>query len=191
MGLISRVSSRTYRIINFYLKKKARIFNLPTKMANVYMDITIDGAAIGRIEMELNDEVVPKTCANFRALCTGEAGFGYSQSTFHRIVPRFMVQGGDFTKGDGTGGKSIYGTTFEDENFKLGHPEPGILSMANSGPNTNGSQFFITVDKKGCDWLDDKHVAFGKVIAGYDTVVKRIESSRDKKVLVAACGVIE
>nr|XP_037862840.1 peptidyl-prolyl cis-trans isomerase A-like [Chlorocebus sabaeus] len=160
----------------------------------VFFDIAVDGEPLGRVSFELFADKVPKTAENFCALSTGEKGFGYKGSCFHRIIPGFMCQGGDFTRHNGTGGKSIYGEKFEDENFILKHTGPGILSMANAGPNTNGSQFFICTAKT--EWLDGKHVVSGKVKEGMN-IVEAMEhfGSRNgktsKKITIADCGQLE
>ncbi|TDG49734.1 hypothetical protein AWZ03_003972 [Drosophila navojoa] len=161
---------------------------------HVFFDVTADGEKLGRISMELRTDVVPKTAENFRALCTGEKGYGYKGCPFHRVIPNFMCQGGDFTNQNGTGGRSIYGHKFPDENFELKHSGAGTLSMANAGPNTNGSQFFICMGKTS--WLDNKHVVFGKVIDGME-VIRKIESmgsnsgKTSKRIIIEDCGDLE
>nr|XP_002758672.4 peptidyl-prolyl cis-trans isomerase A-like [Callithrix jacchus] len=157
----------------------------------MFFDITINSKPLGHVSFELCADEVPKTAKNFCALSTEEKGFGYKGSCFHRIIPGFMCQGGDFTRHNRTGGKSIYGEKFDDENFNLKHTGPGILSMANAGPNTNGSQFFICTVK--IEWLDGKHVIFGKVKEGINIVeaMERYGSGdgrTSKKSTIADCG---
>ncbi|GFZ42339.1 peptidylprolyl isomerase [Saitozyma sp. JCM 24511] len=171
---------------------------------NCFFEIEIGGKPAGRVEFKLYDDVVPKTAANFRGLCSGKKptgeplpkGFGYQATAFHRVIPGFMVQGGDFERNDGTGGQSIYGSKFDDENFEKKHDKAGLLSCANAGPNSNGSQFFITtVDK--CEWLDGKHTVFGEVVSGMDTI-KLLEKTgnkdgkvpADKKGVIKSCGTV-
>ncbi|EEH21601.1 peptidyl-prolyl cis-trans isomerase H [Paracoccidioides brasiliensis Pb03] len=167
----------------------------------VFFDITLGGQELGRIKMELFADVTPRTAENFRQFCTGEAknargkSQGYKGSKFHRVIKEFMIQGGDFINGDGTGSASIYGSgKFADENFKISHDGPGLLSMANSGPNTNGCQFFITTT--ATPFLNNKHVVFGQVIEDKDNVVRRIENTNTKRdkpnqdVVIAQCGQI-
>merc|ERR1712195_432520 len=190
-----QASMRSYAIV-----RHIRPFCAGVTNPRVFFDMTVGGNDAGRIEIELRADVAPRTAENFRALCTGEKGVGesgkplhYKGSKFHRVITQFMRQGGDFTRGNGTGGESIYGEKFADENFQLKHTGPGTLSMANAGPNTNGSQFFLCTVKT--DWLDGKHCVFGNVTGGMD-VVQKIEAvgsgsgATSKPVVIADCGQI-
>lgn len=182
-------------IENFDNEKKPER-KIDINSGNPYFIIGINGEPIGKMKFELFDDEVPKTCANFRYLCAkgmnGENEGCYKNSIFHRVIKNFMIQGGDFTNFDGTGGKSMYGTNFEDENFNLKHNQPGLLSMANSGPNTNGSQFFITLVET--PHLDDKHVVFGILLDGFDILkkIENLETNEDKplqEVKIIDCGI--
>lgn len=168
----------------------------------VFFDISIDGKHAGRFIFGLFGKTVPRTVENFRALATGEKinavgkRIGYKGSRFHRIIKDFMIQGGDFTRGDGRGGESIYGAKFEDENFKIRHTRRGLLSMANAGPNTNGSQFFVT--SVATPWLNNRHVVFGTLLPGHaenEKLLKMIEDlpknqndDPKAKVIISKCG---
>jgi cyclophilin family peptidyl-prolyl cis-trans isomerase len=142
--------------------------------SKVFMDVRVDGFGTGRLVFELFDQDLPKTCENFKCLCSGEKGYGYDKSVFHRIIPGFMAQGGDFTNHNGTGGKSIYGPRFDDEGFTHKHDARGLLSMANSGRNTNGSQFFVLFAPQ--PHLDEKHVVFGKLVEDKERMLSKMES---------------
>ncbi|XP_954481.1 cyclophilin 1, putative [Theileria annulata] len=186
------ILTRRHKLFNLFSQTEPEM----SKRPRVYFDLTVGGVKAGRVVFELFSDVVPKTAENFRALCTGEKStpgntLHYKGSTFHRVIPNFMCQGGDFTHHNGTGGRSIYGLKFNDENFNLKHDRPFLLSMANAGPNTNGSQFFVTTVVT--QWLDGKHVVFGEVVEGKD-VVKAVEAvgtqsgKPTKTVVVEDCG---
>jgi len=194
----ARMPTRSVQVMGFLDNLFGGVTGPPMKKDaevtdTVFFDIEIGGESAGRVEMGLYGDEVPKTVKNFVELCKADAGEGFKSSGFHRIIPGFMCQGGDFTRGDGTGGRSIYGNKFEDENFNIAHNGFGTLSMANAGPNTNGSQFFICV--ADTPWLDRKHVVFGKITSGAE-VIKAMEkvgtqSGRPTaKAVIKDCGVI-
>ena len=177
------------------LKPNPKVFfDITTYDVDINTGCQVNDIKLGRIVMELRADKVPITAENFRALCTGEKGFGYKGCPFHRVTPNFICQSGDFTAKNGTGGKSIYGQKFKDENFDLKHTGPGVLSMANSGPNTNESQFFICT--VATPWLDGKHVVFGSVTEGMDVVTKieyygSASGNTTKRIVISDCGQLD